>query len=95
MKGKNMNKKTIIKILDCGTYCEAEVERGVMSVTRTGCGCPVEEIIGQINYNPRRGIQKIADEVLSAWVLRYVGDPHNNDLTVEIVRGEYSIEVAA
>jgi hypothetical protein len=86
--------KTIIKILDCGTYCEAEIERGVMSVTRSG-GCPVEGILGKLNYSTRRNLHKIADEVLSAWVRGYDGDPRENDLTVEVVRGEKSIEVAA
>jgi hypothetical protein len=86
--------KTTIKILDLGTYCEAEVEGQTMTVTQSG-GCPVGEIIGRVNYGTRRKLGKIASDVMGFWKSKYDGDPSENELTVEVIRGKNSAEVAA
>ena len=87
--------KTIIKILDAGTFCSAEVgSDGRMTVTQGG-GCPVADILAPINFSPRRKVGRIASDVMSQWCRGYAGSPACSELTVEVIRGDESVEVAA
>ena len=85
---------TKINIGDAGTSSSAVVDGGKMTVEFCG-GCPVERIIGHIDYSEDRSLQSIADDVLAAWMEGYYGDAHESGLAVKITRGEESVEVSA